>query len=145
MKEVLMFKNFDNYYIPKIHELYEEKFTFILVFDCDHKQTLEDYVKKNSISHECWEEFGLKLSYVLKYIHSKKIALNSLRPDNILYDSLYRDFFIVSLAEASSYQNNSNVHVSKTRPGYSSAEALNLETASFEGDIFVLGALLFFW
>jgi len=129
--------------IGKILQIYETFDLFIIIFDCDYKLTIDTYVQKRPMWEEELKEFALKMLYTLKYIHSHRLALVSIRPEYIAYDPFARDFAIISVPYICRQTREGKNQ--KITPGYVAPETLNEAKIKPESDIFSLGALLFKW
>ena len=81
--------------------------------------------------------------YLLKYIHSNKLALVSIRPEDITYDPFSRDFSLISIQHIARFETEPKIKM--LPPGYIAPEILNQAKVCPESDVFSLGSLLFKW
>mmetsp|Transcript_27894 Transcript_27894/g.39171 ORF Transcript_27894/g.39171 Transcript_27894/m.39171 type:complete len:146 (+) Transcript_27894:593-1030(+) len=86
------------------------------------------------------KELSLKLLYLLRYLHTKKLLLLSTKPEDILYEPISRDFTLVNIS--SLIHKSEKVKINHLKMGYVAPETLNEGMASQQSDIFSIGALL---
>lgn len=143
LREISYFRNLDHPKITKIFQVYEAFNQFVIIFDCDYSNTMEQHLTKRPLWEDELKEFIMKMLYLLKYIHSNRLSLISIRPEDIAYDSFSRDFTLISITHIARFDTDPKIKL--LPPGYIAPEILNSAKVCSESDIFSLGALLFKW
>ncbi|MEM6641018.1 MAG: serine/threonine-protein kinase, partial [Pseudomonadota bacterium] len=115
-----------------------------IVMELVEGQPIDDYCRKQALSHERIVGLGIEVADTLSFAHTRLVAHCDLKPSNVLVTEDGRpvllDFGIAKLLDADSDYTRAQRPLS---PGYASPEQLLGQDITTASDTYQLGALLF--
>ncbi|GAA4353163.1 serine/threonine-protein kinase [Kangiella taiwanensis] len=140
--EILTLRQLSHPNIVRVHEYYEDSDTHFITMDWIEGQTLNDWLKENSVvALQDIQNFTTQLLSALEVTESKGIRHKDLKPDNILIDH-NNQLYIADFGIASAIGDEVSSIISGT-PLYSPPEYIESGKESDSIDLYAFGLILY--
>ncbi len=117
----------------------------IIVYDIDYRYTLKKYLETDKIPEAILTEIGLKIIYLIKFMHLKGFLINTLPTTNVVYDPFSKDISLISIRGIAGIRNHIQPQYEIVLPGSSSPEYWQGLQTDEKSDIFCIGIFILEW